>query len=144
EGGRGASPGVTGGPLPMDRVEPGVRAAVGQLDAGPLALDAAAHAILTTDTRTKLASRAVDVGGAEVRLTGLAKGAAMIGPNLATMLAFVFSDATVAPEDLHRIAKHAADQSFNCISVEGHTSTNDTLLVFANGSGPALQGEALD
>jgi glutamate N-acetyltransferase/amino-acid N-acetyltransferase len=67
----------------------------------------------------------------------------MIGPNLATMLAFVFTDAAVAPDDLAVVARRAADRSFNCISVEGHTSTNDTLLLFANGTGPRLQGDAL-
>ena len=71
--------------------------------------------------------------GAEVRLTGVAKGAAMIGPNMATMLAFVFTDAAVSSADLAALVGRAADQSFNCVSVEGHTSTNDTLLLFANG-----------
>src|SRR5262249_10955658 len=77
-----------------------------------------------------------------VRLTGVAKGAAMIGPNLATMLAFVFSDAAVAPADLAGLAGRAAARTFNCVSVEGHTSTNDTLLLLANGQagGPALPG----
>src|SRR5262249_25226621 len=88
--------------------------------------------------------RSLSVGGVEVRLTGFAKGAAMIGPNMATLLAFVMSDASVSPEDLNRLAPRAAEQSFNCISVEGHTSTNDTLLFFANGQGPKLSGPALN
>ena len=67
----------------------------------------------------------------------------MIGPNLATMLAFVLTDASVAPEGLAAIAQRAAERSFNCITVEGHTSTNDTLLLFANGQGPRLNGESL-
>ena len=67
----------------------------------------------------------------------------MIGPNLATMLAFVLTDAAVAPADLAAIAARAADQTFNCVSVEGHTSTNDTLLLLANGTGPRLHGDAL-
>ena len=70
-------------------------------------------------------------------MTGFAKGAAMIGPNMATMLGFVMSDAAVAPNDLHRILKGAVEQSFNCISVEGHTSTNDTVFLLANATGPA-------
>jgi glutamate N-acetyltransferase/amino-acid N-acetyltransferase len=67
----------------------------------------------------------------------------MIGPNMATMLAFVLSDAALAPSDLHALARRAADASFNRVSVEGHTSTNDTLLLFANGAGMPLRGEGL-
>jgi glutamate N-acetyltransferase/amino-acid N-acetyltransferase len=128
-----ASTGVIGRHLPMDRIEPGIRAAAGQLAGTADALDALARAILTTDTRLKVVTRAVDLAGVTVHLTGVAKGAAMIGPNMATMLAFVFTDAAVAPDDLAVLAARAADQTFNCVSVEGHTSTNDTLLLFANG-----------
>jgi glutamate N-acetyltransferase/amino-acid N-acetyltransferase len=127
------STGVIGRHLPMDRIEPGIRLAVPQLDGSASALDHAAHAILTTDTRIKVVTQKVVIDGVEVRLTGLAKGAAMIGPNLATMLAFVFTDAAVRPADLATLTARAGDQSFNCVSVEGHTSTNDTLLVLANG-----------
>ncbi len=137
------STGVIGRHLPMECVEPGIQAAAKRLDPSTTAFDQAAHAILTTDTRIKVSTRRVSLGGTEVRLTGFAKGAAMIGPNLATMLAFVLSDAPVAPADLAKIARHAAEHSFNCISVEGHESTNDTLLFFANGAGPRLQGDAL-
>src|SRR5262249_59285844 len=83
------------------------------------------------------------LSGADVRLTGFAKGAAMIGPNMATLLAFVLTDAPVAMADLAVMAPRAADESFNCISVEGHTSTNDTLLFLANGQGPKLSGGGL-
>ncbi len=141
-----ASTGIIGRHLPMDRIEPGIRTAAGQLAGTPEALDALAHAILTTDTRIKVVTRTVSVAGVEVRLTGIAKGAAMIGPNMATMLAFVFTDAAVAPNDLAVLTARAADQTFNCVSVEGHTSTNDTLIVFANGRAghkSPLQGEAL-
>src|SRR5207247_298945 len=79
----------------------------------------AARAILTTDTTIKVRTRSLSLPGGEVRLTGFAKGAAMIGPNMATLLAFVLSDAAVAPADLAAIAGRAADASFNCISVEG-------------------------
>jgi glutamate N-acetyltransferase/amino-acid N-acetyltransferase len=141
------STGVIGRRLPMPQVEAGIRAAADRLAGTPAAFDDVAHAILTTDTRTKVATRSLDVAGTEVRLTGLAKGAAMIGPNLATMLAFVFSDAPVSATDLAALAGRAADQSFNCVRVEGHTSTNDTLLLLANGQAQAhsapLQGEAL-
>lgn len=127
------STGVIGRHLPMPTIESGIRLAAGRLGESTDNLDAAAHAILTTDSRIKVATRQIHVGESDIRLTGLAKGAAMIGPNMATMLAFVFTDATVAPDDLARLAVRAADETFNCVSVEGHTSTNDTLLLFANG-----------
>jgi glutamate N-acetyltransferase/amino-acid N-acetyltransferase len=134
------STGVIGRHLPMERVEKGIRAAAAQLDRTARGLDHAAHAILTTDTRIKVSTRALELGGSEVRLTGFAKGAAMIGPNMATMLAFVVTDAAVPAPHLAALARRAADATFNCVSVEGHTSTNDTLLLFANGAA----GAALD
>lgn len=139
------STGVIGRHLPMQPIESGIRVAGRKLGATTGDLDAAAHAILTTDTRIKVVTRQVRIGSVDVRLTGLAKGAAMIGPNMATMLAFVFTDAAVAPDHLATLAARAAEQSFNCISVEGHTSTNDTLLLFANGQagGPPLAGDEL-
>jgi glutamate N-acetyltransferase/amino-acid N-acetyltransferase len=143
------STGVIGRHLPMAAVEAGIGRAAAQLEESPAALDALAHAILTTDTRIKVVTQEVALDGVAVRLTGVAKGAAMIGPDLATMLAFVFSDAAVAPADLAALAARAAGQTFHCVSVEGHTSTNDTLLLFANGRAqaggppPPLQGEAL-
>jgi glutamate N-acetyltransferase/amino-acid N-acetyltransferase len=137
------STGVIGRHLPMPAIEDGIRLAGRELAGDMVALERAARAILTTDTRTKMASRSFRLAGGEVGVTGLAKGAAMIGPNMATMLAFVLSDATVAPQDLAVIARRAADRTFNCISVEGHTSTNDTLLLFANGTGTRFEGDAL-
>jgi len=137
------STGVIGRHLPMPAVESGIRAAVGRLDASVQSFEHAARAILTTDTRIKVSTRAITVQGTEYHVTGFAKGAAMIGPNLATMLAFVLTDAPVAPKDLKSLARRAAEQSFNCISVEGHTSTNDSLLFFANGTGAKLEREAL-
>jgi len=127
------STGVIGRHLPMDVIESGIRTAGSHLGSTAEALDHAAHAILTTDTVIKIATREINVHGTTIRLTGMAKGAAMIGPNMATMLAFVFSDAAVVPHDLAQLAGRAADETFNCVSVEGHTSTNDTLLFFANG-----------
>ncbi len=129
-----ASTGVIGRHLPMPQVETGIRSAATRLGPGPDDLSAAASAILTTDTRIKVVTQEVDVGSHTVRLTGMAKGAAMIGPNMATMLAFVFTDAAVAADDLAALAPRVAEQTFNCISVEGHTSTNDTLLLLANGA----------
>lgn len=138
------STGVIGRLLPMPVIEAGIRTAAGRLAGGAAALDDAAHAILTTDTRIKVSTRLLEVDGREVRLTGFAKGAAMIGPNMATMLAFVLTDAPIAVGHLAGLAPRAAAETFNCTTVEGHTSTNDSLLLFANGSGPPLQGEALD
>ncbi len=137
------STGVIGRPLPMEKIEPGIRLAAGKLAGSATAFNGAAHAILTTDTKTKISTRSVLIEGKEVQLTGFAKGAAMIGPNLATMLAFVLTDVAVAADDLTSLAKKAAADTFNCISVEGHTSTNDTLLFFANGKGGQLKGESL-
>ncbi len=128
------STGVIGRRLPMEVVEPGIRKAARNLNHEPRAFDNLAHAILTTDTRIKVSSRSVSTAGQDVHVTGFAKGAAMIGPNLATMLAFVFTDAALAPAELAGMARQAADASFHCISVEGHTSTNDTVLFFANGA----------
>ncbi len=142
------STGVIGQTLPMPQVEDGIRAAATHLREGPEALDQVAHAILTTDTRIKVATRQISLAGVDVRLTGLAKGAAMIGPNMATLLAFVFTDAPVRATDLATLAARAADGSFHCVRVEGHTSTNDSLLLFANGRAASgtdspLAGDAL-
>jgi glutamate N-acetyltransferase/amino-acid N-acetyltransferase len=132
------STGVIGHPLPMAKIEVGIDAAGASLGQGADHLNRAAHAILTTDTRIKVATRKIAIAGNDVIVTGVAKGAAMIGPNMATLLAFVMTDASVAPADLDGIATHAAKRSFNCISVEGHTSTNDSLIFLANGRGPLL------
>lgn len=140
-----ASTGVIGRPLPMAEVEEGIRRAVPTAGATAQSLDDLAHAILTTDTVIKVTTRELTLGGVPARLTGVAKGAAMIGPNMATLLAFVFADVAVDPRDLSPLVAAAANQSFNRVSVEGHTSTNDTLLVFANGAsgGGKLQGDDL-
>jgi glutamate N-acetyltransferase/amino-acid N-acetyltransferase len=134
------STGVIGRPLPMKCIEPGIQAAAMALQTGAEALDKAAHAIITTDTKIKVATTDSPHG---YRVTGFAKGAAMIAPNLATMLAFVLSDAAVEPNDLSAIARQATSKTFNCLTIDGHTSTNDTVLFFANGSGPALKGKRL-
>jgi glutamate N-acetyltransferase/amino-acid N-acetyltransferase len=138
-----ASTGVIGRFLPMAGLETGIARAAKELGGSGAALVRAAQAILTTDTIIKVSTRGLALGGRDVRLTGLAKGAAMIGPNMATLLAFVMTDAAVTPDDLARLAARAAEQSFNSISVEGHTSTNDTLIFLANGQGPPLAGADL-
>jgi glutamate N-acetyltransferase/amino-acid N-acetyltransferase len=129
-----ASTGVIGRHLPMDNIEAGIRDAAEVLATSPGAFRDVIHAIMTTDTRPKSAQRSLRLDRGEVRLCGFAKGAAMIGPNLATMLAFIVTDAAVSPGHLHEALRRAMDRSFHCISVEGHTSTNDTVLVLANGA----------
>src|SRR5205807_4723142 len=118
----GCSTGVMGRHPPRDNVERGGAAIAGKRGGGSAALKTAAEAILTTDTRIKVATRHINIQGADFRLTGFAKGAAMIGPNMATMLAFVCTDAPVSVPDLHAIARRGAASSFNCVRVEGHTS----------------------
>jgi glutamate N-acetyltransferase/amino-acid N-acetyltransferase len=139
------STGVIGQRLPMANIERGIERATQGLARGPETLERAARGIMTTDTVPKMATRTAELAGGTVRLAGIAKGAAMIGPNMATMLAFLLTDAAVGPEALQDALRRAVDQSFNMISVEGHTSTNDTVLALANGaSGVAVAGEDLD
>jgi glutamate N-acetyltransferase / amino-acid N-acetyltransferase len=137
------STGVIGRPLPMNQIETGIALAAQELAEGSAALERAARAILTTDTCIKIGTRSMASDDGDVSLTGFAKGAAMIGPNMATMLAFVLTDAAVTPADLAGLARSAADQTFNCVSVEGHTSTNDSLIFLANGNGAPLCGDGL-
>ncbi|HXH63876.1 MAG TPA: bifunctional glutamate N-acetyltransferase/amino-acid acetyltransferase ArgJ [Mariprofundaceae bacterium] len=128
-----ASTGVIGTPFPIERVEAGMHEAADSL--APDNWQAAANAIRTTDTFAKWSSKTVDIGGRNYSLTGIAKGSGMIHPNMATMLAFVATDAPVAASDLQPMLRRVADRSFNCISVDGDTSTNDTLVVLAAGIG---------
>jgi glutamate N-acetyltransferase/amino-acid N-acetyltransferase len=139
------STGVIGELMPMEKILPGIKAVAGKLAAGADALTAAARGMMTTDTRPKIACRSLTIDGRTISLCGIAKGAAMIGPNLATMLAVVMTDAKLSADDAQRLLHDAADESFNCISVEGHTSTNDSVILLANGTagGPVLMGEAL-
>jgi glutamate N-acetyltransferase/amino-acid N-acetyltransferase len=122
------STGVIGPRLPMDRIAAGVGQAAGEL--APDGWDAASRAIMTTDTRPKTAFRQAG----EVRLFGMCKGAGMIHPNMATMLAAVVTDAAVEPALLTVLLHQAVEVSFNCISVDGDMSTNDTVLLLANGA----------
>ena len=118
--------------LPVDRLVAGLPAAKAALVAD--GWHAAAHAIMTTDTVAKAASRRIVVDGRSVTVTGMSKGAGMIRPNMATMLGFVATDAGIAPALLAQLAKDAADASFNCITVDGDTSTNDSFVVVATGA----------
>lgn len=136
------STGVIGNLMPMDKVLPGIDAAYQRLSGEEAAVGDAAKGMMTTDTRPKICSRVVEIAGRQICVCGVAKGAAMIGPNLATMLAVVMTDAPLTAGDAQAALADAADESFNCISVEGHMSTNDTVLLVANGAagGPPLAG----
>jgi glutamate N-acetyltransferase/amino-acid N-acetyltransferase len=118
--------------LPMDRLVAGLAPAVADL--APAQWAQAAEAIMTTDTLPKAASRRAVIGGAAVAVTGIAKGAGMIRPNMATMLGFVATDAAIAPALLQRWVREAADASFNRITVDGDTSTNDSFVLVASGA----------
>lgn len=119
--------------LPLERLVAGLPAALADLAPGNWAQ--AAEAIMTTDTVPKAASRQAMIGGAAVNVTGIAKGAGMIRPNMATMLGFVATDAAIAPALLERWVRAAADESFNRITVDGDTSTNDSFVLIATGAG---------
>lgn len=138
-----ASTGVIGHQLPMPKLEAGLRLALDGLSGDSAAFHEVSRAIMTTDTRPKVVSLRKDIGGRTVTLLGLAKGAAMIGPNMATMLGFLLTDARIEPEALRRMLKDAVNDSFNCISVEGHMSTNDTVLALANGANGVEHDETL-
>ncbi len=125
------STGVIGVQLPMDKIEYGIRKAAAALS--PSGGWDAACAILTTDTRPKAAGARVEIGGATVTIAGMCKGAGMIHPNLATMLALIGTDAAITPAALDTALRCAADVSFNAVTVDGDTSTNDTLAILANG-----------
>jgi len=129
------STGVILEPLPVDRLKAGLPAALADLKADNW--HAAAHAIMTTDTVAKAASRTVAVNGKKVTISGVSKGAGMIRPNMATMLGFVATDAGIAQPLLDRLVKEAADASFNCITVDGDTSTNDSFVMIASGQSGA-------
>ena len=125
------STGVILEPLPVDKLVAGLPMAMADL--APNHWHAAAHAIMTTDTVAKAASRQLVLNGKTVTLTGISKGAGMIKPNMATMLGFVGTDAGVAPQLLADTLKGVADESFNAITVDGDTSTNDSFVAIATG-----------
>lgn len=129
-----ASTGVIGQQLPMPRLFNGIDQAVRELTAEEFGFRRASEAILTTDSGPKVVSRTMPLGKGPARLLGLAKGAAMIGPNMATMLGVLLTDARVSPGMLQGILADAVEDSFNCISVEGHMSTNDTVFLVSSGA----------
>ena len=127
-----ASTGVIGQPLPMERLRRAVPGLVAHLSSG--SLSEVARAIMTTDTFPKMESRTGAAGERAYTIAGIAKGAGMIMPNMATMLSFIVTDAAVDPVWLRKIFQEITDSTFNCISVDGDTSTNDTALIMANGT----------
>jgi glutamate N-acetyltransferase/amino-acid N-acetyltransferase len=139
------STGIIGEHLSMEKIATGITAAADVLGTNDESLIAAARGIITTDKDIKLASRPLTLGGREYQVTGMAKGAGMIGPKMATMLGIVMTDAPLTPTDAQTLLTSVADETFNCISVEGHTSTNDTVLLLASGAagGPPLAGDDL-
>jgi glutamate N-acetyltransferase/amino-acid N-acetyltransferase len=133
------STGVIGEPLPVEKIVSGIPDALVQLDEHGWA--AAASGILTTDTVPKGASIQIEIDGQPVTITGIAKGAGMIRPDMATMLAFIAADVNLGRESLQDCLSRAVGKSFNRITVDGDTSTNDACVLVATGKGPALQPE---
>jgi glutamate N-acetyltransferase/amino-acid N-acetyltransferase len=127
------STGVILEPLPLEKLVAGLPAAIANLKEDSW-FDAA-EAIMTTDTQPKAASRTVTIAGKQVTMTGISKGAGMIKPNMATMLGFMACDAKISQPVLQTLVKHAADASFNCITIDGDTSTNDSFMLIATGAG---------
>src|SRR6266567_4249089 len=131
------STGVIGVPLPVERILKAAPGLASALAFSPRAFDGLTRAIMTTDTRPKRAAANCSIGGRRVRIAGCAKGAGMIHPNMATMLSFVVTDAAISPDVLDHALREVVNRTFNCITVDGDSSTNDTLLVLANGASGA-------
>ena len=139
------STGVIMETLPSERIEAALPAALADAKADQWAI--AAQAIMTTDTLPKAASRQVQIGGKTVTITGISKGAGMIRPNMATMLGFIATDAAIAPHLMQELVREAADRSFNRITIDGDTSTNDSFVLIAThqaGNAPIAQAESSD
>jgi glutamate N-acetyltransferase/amino-acid N-acetyltransferase len=137
-----ASTGVIGQTLPYAKITAALPDLAAQLS--PDGLEAAARGMMTTDTFPKAATRRAEIGGTEVRITGIAKGSGMIAPDMATMLCFVFTDAAVPAPALQAMLAPAVDASFNCITVDADTSTSDTVLLFATGAAGNPTDASLD
>lgn len=134
-----SSTGVIGVPLPMDKINTGISKAVSALGKGPRADADAAEAILTTDTVIKQSAYSCSLPEGEFHIAGMAKGSGMICPNMATMLAFLVTDVKIERNLLQSLFSEAADSSFNAITVDGDTSTNDTALILANGAAEGVE-----
>lgn len=129
------STGVIMEPLPVDRIAAGLPACIADLSEDNWAR--AAGAIMTTDTVAKASSKSIELGGHTVNVTGIAKGSGMIRPNMATMLGFIATDAAIAQNLLQQAASYAAERTFNCVTVDGDTSTNDAFVLVATGQSGA-------
>ena len=138
------STGIIGQNLPMDRVESGIKDAASNLGSCEESFIAAADAILTTDKDRKIAFREIALGGSTYNIAAMAKGAGMIAPNMATMLAVVLTDAPLRPTIARDLISKAAQASFNRVSVDGHQSTNDTLLLLSSNPSDAVSDEATE
>lgn len=135
-----SSTGIIGVPLPVEKIHGALHGLVSAAAGSTEAFDLFANAILTTDTHKKVAFQSITYDLTEVMVAGVAKGAGMIHPNMATMLVYLFTDVAASPRELQRCLKEAADQSFNNISIDGDTSTNDTALLLSSGkSGVAFK-----
>jgi glutamate N-acetyltransferase/amino-acid N-acetyltransferase len=140
------STGIIGEFLPLGKIKAGIEIVAGRLGTDADAVVTAARGMMTTDTRPKLSGSSFHAAGVTHTLFGMAKGAAMVGPRMATMLGVILTDAALAPADAQRLLGEATEQTFNCVSVDGHTSTNDTVLLLANGAagGTPLTGKGLE
>jgi len=141
-----ASTGVIGMPLPLDKIQAGIQSMVPILSYDNEAGTKAAKAIMTTDTISKEASVTMEIGGKEVIIGGMSKGSGMIHPNMCTMLSFVTTDACITKEMLDKALHIVVEDTYNMISVDGDTSTNDTCLLLANGKAenPIIDKEGAD
>lgn len=141
-----ASTGVIGMPLPLDKIQAGIQSMVPILSYDNEAGTKAAKAIMTTDTISKEASVTIEIGGKEVIIGGMSKGSGMIHPNMCTMLSFVTTDASITKEMLDKALHIVVEDTYNMISVDGDTSTNDTCLLLANGKAdnPIIDKEGAD
>ncbi len=140
------STGIIGEFLPLEKIGAGLKRCAEQLGNNQESLVLTARSMMTTDTVHKLSGRTLEVGGRSVRIAGMAKGAAMIAPRMGTMLGLVLTDAALSPAAAQRALSSVVDDTFNCISVDGHMSTNDTVLLLANGAagGSPLEGSEFE
>ena len=140
------STGIIGEFLPLGKIKAGIEIVAGRLGTDADTVVTAARGMMTTDTRPKLSGSSFHAAGVAHTLFGMAKGAAMVGPRMATMLGVILTDAALAPADAQRLLGEATEQTFNCVSVDGHTSTNDTVLLLANGAagGTPFAGKGLE
>ncbi|HEX3997444.1 MAG TPA: bifunctional glutamate N-acetyltransferase/amino-acid acetyltransferase ArgJ [Pirellulales bacterium] len=139
------STGIIGEFLPIEKIRAGLATIAGQLGRDEDSLVAAARGMMTTDTVHKLSGRSIALSGRTIHLAGMCKGAAMIAPRMGTMLGLVLTDAPLSPAAAQQSLSAVIDDTFNCISIDGHMSTNDTVLLLANGAagGAPLEGADL-